>query len=328
MHTPQLYIIALLGGIALATWLFYALFGGDESPPSHRPSREERREVQRSPRRDATEYARSKLPKVGSPEQPGVAAVIDTETTGLSQGDELIEVAIVLFSFEWSSGRALECLGAYEGRREPGVPIHPAAARRHKIKLSELFGERLDNTRIEELLLRVEFILAHNSAFDHRFVAKSFERIPASRWYCTMGDIQWLAHGFESRKLAALAGAHSINRGRAHSALDDALTTLVLVGRHGNPDGSMYLLEILELAVKQQRKRVKKGIVDSQKRIDMTCHFCGARIYYTAGWFLRQRKVLCPCCRQAVPPGSSLDGPPDPGPLPTGNRDLRTRSVP
>jgi DNA polymerase-3 subunit epsilon len=326
---PELYTIALLGGIALATWLIHALLGGRKSPPSYGPSREGGHKLRNLPCRDATVYAQAKLPKVGSAELPGIAAVIDVETTGLSLGDELIEIAVVLFSFEWSTGRVLECLAAYEGRREPRVPIHPEAARKHKITMSELHGERLDNTRIEDFLLKAEFILAHNSNFDRRFVAKSLERMPASRWFCTMEDIQWLAHGFGSRKLESLARAHSVSRGRAHSALDDALTTLILVGRHGNLDGSMYLLEILKRAAKQQRKRVKKGVVDLQRRIDMTCHACGARIYQTVGWLLKQRKVPCPFCYQDLPLGSALDDLREPGVvLPTASRDSPNRSVP
>ncbi|HUK19307.1 MAG TPA: 3'-5' exonuclease [Bryobacteraceae bacterium] len=220
----------------------------------------------------------------------GIAAVIDAETTGLSLGDELIEIGT--FSFEWSTGRVLECLGAYEGPREPRVPIHPEAIRKHKITLAELHGEGLDNTRIEELLLRAEFILAHNSNFDHRFVAKSLVRMPASCWFSTMEGIQWFEYGFDSRKLAQPAHAHSIGRGRAHSAVDDALTTLILVGRHGKLDRSMYLLEILKRAAKQQKKRAKTGVLDLQRRVDLTCHFCGASIYQTVGWFIKQRKGL------------------------------------
>ena len=53
-----------------------------------------------------------------------MAAFVDVETTGLDhRSDEVVELAIVLFAYDRSTGRILDIIDNYTGLRDPGRPI-------------------------------------------------------------------------------------------------------------------------------------------------------------------------------------------------------------
>ena len=61
------------------------------------------------------------MPRKKNPIQK--AAIIDVETTGLSAGDEVVELTAILFSFNRDTGEKVEILDEYSGLREPGCAI-------------------------------------------------------------------------------------------------------------------------------------------------------------------------------------------------------------
>ena len=175
----------------------------------------------------------------------GVAAVIDVETTGFSPGsDEVVELGLVLFSFERPQGRLLEILAEYGGLRDPGRPIPAGATAKHGLTWDHVRGHALDHAAVRSLLQRAEFVIAHNSSFDRGFVVRLFPDAGALRWACSMNGVAWNAHGFRSRALQALLAAHQIAVDNAHRALDDARNTLRLLALE-RADGTTYLAELL-----------------------------------------------------------------------------------
>lgn len=173
------------------------------------------------------------------------AAVIDVETTGLSpRTDEVVEFAIVLFSFDPFTGRVIEELDSYCGLREPGRPIPPGATATHGIRDRDVRGQRLDEARIHAILRRAHYLIAHNVAFDRGFVARLFPETAQMPWLCSMDGIAWKQKGFLSKGLQTLLAAHKLAAGAAHRALDDARATMRLLARE-KPDGGTYLLELL-----------------------------------------------------------------------------------
>lgn len=175
----------------------------------------------------------------------GIGAVIDVETTGLDHaGDEVIELAIVLFEFERATRRVLGVIDEYDGLREPSVPISRGAASVHGISPAMLRGKTLDRSRVAELLKRAEFIVAHFAAFDKGFVRKLFPLAEERRWLCSMSGINWRRHGHQSRALGRLAKDFGIASSQAHRAKADAHVTLQLLGRL-SPSGDTFLFELL-----------------------------------------------------------------------------------
>ena len=186
------------------------------------------------------------MKKTGQTHLPvGTAAVLDVETTGLSHSmDQVIELAIALFSFDRTTGEVLEVISQYSGLREPSCPISNDAGAIHGITLSMVRGRDLDYGRIGMLFEQAEFIVAHNARFDRGFVEPL---IPSSRkalWRCSCLEINWRAKGFRSRSLGALASSHRIGNPQSHRAAGDIETLLALLSHR--PSGSQsYLYELL-----------------------------------------------------------------------------------
>lgn len=174
----------------------------------------------------------------------GTGAFVDTETTGLSARDEVIEFAIVLFSYDLSRDRT-SVRDTYQGFREPGCLIDPGAERLHGISFDEVRGKRLRDKVVHKMLRKADFLVAHNAVFDRRFVERLYPQTGKMRWFCSMNGIDWKSKGFGSKGLQQLLSDHGIAANRKHRALDDVLSALELLAHVDPLSGQMYLAELL-----------------------------------------------------------------------------------
>lgn len=176
--------------------------------------------------------------------QSGLGCVLDVETTGLSAADEVIELGMVLFRFDRSSAAVLEVVDEYAGLREPAVPITQGAYAVHGISQEQLRGKRLDHQRIEAILNRAEFIVAHNAPFDRRFMAQLSSTAAKKPWFCSMRGVDWYAKGCTSRRLQSLLAHFHVEQPQAHRALNDVYGLLALL--NCQVEGQTILKELLE----------------------------------------------------------------------------------
>ena len=183
----------------------------------------------------------------------GTGAFIDTETTGLGASDEVIELAIVLFSYDISRDRT-SVQGTYQGFREPGCPIGPGAESVHGISLDEVRGKRLRDKVVHKMLRKADFLVAHNAVFDRRFVQELYPQTGKMRWFCSMNGIDWKSKGFGSKGLQQLLSDHGIAANRKHRALDDVLAALELLAHVDPLSGRMYLAELIPHADSKKKR--------------------------------------------------------------------------
>ncbi|NLN17645.1 MAG: DNA polymerase III subunit epsilon [Firmicutes bacterium] len=173
-------------------------------------------------------------------------AFLDVETTGLSPvRNEILELAIILFAFDEQSGRITGILEEYVGLREPDCDIPSDAIAIHGITEEMVKGHRLDEERIQDMLNRAEFVVAHNARFDYGFVVRLFPGVASKPWLCSMSQISWRAYGYPSKGLQSLLAAHCIPVDTAHRAAADCRGALLLLN-HVNPRGDTYLRELLQ----------------------------------------------------------------------------------
>ncbi|MGC4379065.1 exonuclease domain-containing protein [Fictibacillus sp. Mic-4] len=188
----------------------------------------------------------------------GMAACIDIETTGLSiYKEEIIELAIVLFTFNRPSGEVLEIIDEYCELNEPSKPVSPGAANVHGIRQEDLIGKRLDNKRIENMMAQADLLVAHNASFEKGFLKRYFPLTSDMPWHCSMNGIQWKQYGFTSKKLGDLLFEHNIHADRLHRALDDVRATIHLISQK-NAHGDFYFKELLQKPMGARAKVSKK----------------------------------------------------------------------
>ncbi len=191
----------------------------------------------------------------------GFGGIVDVETTGLNwKKDEVIELAVILFAFEQDTLEIVGVVDEYVGFREPGRRIGTTASRIHGITWKMVKGQRLNNLRIEALIARAQFLIAHNAAFDRRFLEKIFPSSISKPWLCSMTGINWLRKGYTCRGLQFLLKEHGIKCPQAHRGESDAKASLALISIRG-PNGKTYFRELVENS-RSLRARLAVGRID------------------------------------------------------------------
>jgi DNA polymerase-3 subunit epsilon len=174
----------------------------------------------------------------------GIGGYVDVETTGLShQYDEVIELALFLFVFHRERGEIKCIIDEYIGLREPKRPISDGAFRVHGIRAGDVQGKALDLQRLEIMIQRAEFLIAHNANFDYGFVRRLLPVCASKPWLCSMKGIKWREKGFASVSLPNLLAVHKIHTNRAHRAGNDVLAALNLLTQ--SYQGNSYFAELI-----------------------------------------------------------------------------------
>ena len=172
------------------------------------------------------------------------AAFIDVETTGLSNEDEIVELAISLFEFDATTGEILEVKESYSGLREPNIKIPAQVVNIHGITNQDVKNKSLNKSKIEAIIAQTSVLIAHNAQFDKRFVRELFPQVEEKLWLCSMRGIDWKGKGFESKGLEYLIKEHNISKLQTHRAQDDVDVALELLQQQ-NKQGQPYFYELL-----------------------------------------------------------------------------------
>ena len=172
---------------------------------------------------------------------------VDTETTGLDPiGDEIIELAMVPFTYGLDG--QVYCVGeAFQQLREPSRPIPPEVTAITGIDDAMVAGQRIDPDAVARFAAPAALVVAHNAAFDRRFLERLCETFNTKPWACSMSQVDWAGEGYEGAKLAYLASGAGFFYER-HRATHDCLAAIELLARTHPRSGRTGLAQLLERA--------------------------------------------------------------------------------
>lgn len=158
---------------------------------------------------------------------------MDTETTGISRNDVIIEIGVVNLA-----GKTL-----FESYVKPPIPIPPDAMMVHHIT-DEMVAEAPSWKDIWGELKTVldgRFVGMYNAEFDLRMMRQTHERywldwsIDDKNFFCVMrlyaafyGEVNDRGRGYRFHKLENAGAACGIPLPNSHRAVDDALLTAAL----------------------------------------------------------------------------------------------------
>ena len=163
-------------------------------------------------------------------ENSQIALCIDTETTGLNfKEDSITELGMVAFEFNPMSGEIIRVTDRYSGFEDPGVPIPKEITEITGITDEMVFGQLFDEDRIKEMANKAHLVIAHNAAFDRKFVESRFPIFRELPWACTVSQIPWNRERLASKSLEFLLLKVRQVTIDAHRALQDAEAVLGLL---------------------------------------------------------------------------------------------------
>jgi DNA polymerase-3 subunit epsilon len=165
-------------------------------------------------------------PPVGTPTR--TALFVDVETTGLDPArDEIIELAMTPFTYGLD-GQVFSVGESFQRLREPGSPIPPEIIALTGIDDATVAGLKIDPLDVAAFAAPAALVIAHNAAFDRRFLERFSDVFTTKPWACSMTQVDWSSEGFEGAKLAYLASAAGFFYDR-HRAMHDCLAAIELL---------------------------------------------------------------------------------------------------
>jgi hypothetical protein len=130
---------------------------------------------------------------------------VDTETTGLDQArDEIIELAMVPFTYGLD-GQVYSVGEPFQRLREPSKPIPAEITAITGIDDAMVAGKCIDPGDVAHAAASASLVVAHNAAFDRRFLERFCNTFNTKPWACSMSEVDWAGEGYEGTKLAYLA---------------------------------------------------------------------------------------------------------------------------
>lgn len=172
--------------------------------------------------------------------------LVDVETTGTDpMRDEVIDVALITIEVD-ARGEITGLVNKGEALRDPGMPIPEAITQLTGLTDDDVRGKVIDLDRLERVLAGADVLIAHNCRFDAAFLEDLMPGLAGAAWACSASDFDWVAAGFDGRKLGhLLMQAGYFND--AHRAMADVISLLHLLARRLE-DGRTVISVLLENA--------------------------------------------------------------------------------
>ena len=108
-------------------------------------------------------------------------------------------------------------------------------------------GKTINVDAVATVAAPAALVIAHNAAFDRRFLERFCEVFRTKPWACSMSQVDWAAEGHEGVKLAWLAAGAGFFYER-HRAVNDCAAAIELLALALPRSGGPALAALLERA--------------------------------------------------------------------------------
>ncbi|WGS23986.1 MULTISPECIES: 3'-5' exonuclease [unclassified Bradyrhizobium] len=186
----------------------------------------------------------------GNGEAAKTAILLDVETTGLDPvRDEIIELGMVKFTY-LPDGRIARVIDSFSCFNQPSVAIPAEITALTGITDEMVRGHQLEEDRVNQFVSDAVVVIAHNAAFDRKFMERYAPLFAHKAWACSVSEVEWRSHGFEGSRLSYLLMKAGLFH-EAHRAVDDCLALLeILALRLPNLDRT-----ILSILLERARRK-------------------------------------------------------------------------
>jgi len=168
------------------------------------------------------------------------------ETTGKdTANDQVIELALRRFRYD-GNGHILKIDRLWSWREDPGRPLDPEITDLTGISDADLVGQVIEEDAAVRMLTSTHLIIAHNAAFDRKFVERRLPAAAGLAWCCSCYEVDWHSFGLEAGKLGWLAAQAGFFFD-AHRAANDVDAVIALL-QHPILSDRTVLAELVDSA--------------------------------------------------------------------------------
>lgn len=186
-----------------------------------------------------------RVPPAGAQLRQGL--FVDVETTGLDPAHhEIIELAMTPFSYG-VDGEIYAVGTPFTSLRQPSDPIPPEITVITGIDDAMVEGHSIVPEAVTAFAAPAALVVAHNAAFDRKFLERFCDTFSTKPWACSMSEIDWAAEGYEGTKLPYLAASAGFFYER-HRAVHDCMAAVELLARRHPRSGQTGLAQLLARA--------------------------------------------------------------------------------
>jgi len=144
-------------------------------------------------------------------------------------------------------GRVFEVGEPFHRLRQPADSIPAEITAVTGITDDMVAGKTIDPAEVSAFAAPAALVVAHNAAFDRRFLERFCETFKTKPWGCSMSQVAWADEGYEGVKLAYLASGAGFFYDK-HRAVNDCLAAVELLARPLPKSGALGLAKLLERA--------------------------------------------------------------------------------
>ena len=189
-------------------------------------------------------------------------ALVDFETTGFTAGlNEVIEIGIVQVAYSPSLRVITEIIEITSQLECPKTAISAEITQVTGITNDMVAGQCIDDAHVARIIKSSNVLIAHNAEFDRAFFDIRFPDMTDRLWACSVKDIDWRAHGFESAKLEYLL----LKNGYFYDGHRAATDCLAMVQLFAVVPNSLH--ELLERAQQTSYKILAKGVAYADREV-------------------------------------------------------------